>query len=134
HIRDQAWQTLLADVKANPQWKEALGDVDLEIDRDHDRDLIFRVKQAVDRKSWNEFLTKFREKYADKLKDKPEIKLDTVPQGNLAALLEAVKPASLPADEVKKLFDTTYKPLAEQDVKDFVARNYLFGTSGQRKD
>ncbi|MFL5328882.1 MAG: protein translocase subunit SecF [Gemmataceae bacterium] len=133
-IKEEAWQNLIGEVKNNPQWKDALVGVDLDVDRDHDRDLIYRVKGALEKKAWANFLEKFRAKYADQLKDKPDIKLDAVPPGSLAGLLDAVKDLKLPADDVQKLYDESFANAKEDKIKAFVEEHYLFGKSGQRKD
>src|SRR5205085_217992 len=69
-IKEEAWQGLLAEVRNNPEWKDALAGKDIDVDVGHESDLVYRVRQALEEKSWPAALVRFKEKYADKLKDK----------------------------------------------------------------
>ncbi|MBX7104414.1 MAG: protein translocase subunit SecD [Gemmataceae bacterium] len=130
-IKQQAWDALLEAVRSNPEWKAPLAGVDLNVDRDRSRDLGFRIRTALDKKVWTDVLAKFQTQFADKVKD---VKLDGLAVGNIDGVAEAVKATGLTADEVKKFFVGAYKPIAEKDVNDFIAANYSFSSTGNRKD
>lgn len=132
NLKQEAWSALLQAVRENPAWKDVLTGVDLDVKLNHDRDLIYRVKQAVDKKSWATAIAGFKEKFASQLKDKPDIKLDGIEPGSLIPIVEAVKTANISADEVKRYFDSAYKPLSEDDIKKFIKDNYAYGTGGKR--
>ncbi len=131
--KQEAWNGLLAAVKANPDWKAALAGVDLDVDRDREADLSFRIRSAQDKINWAKAIDKFKEQFAEKLKDK-NIKLDGILPGNVVAVADAVKDTGITAEDTKKLFDTTYKPTDEKDLKTFIAANYKFASGSQRKD
>jgi SecD/SecF fusion protein len=133
-LKLEAWDELKAAVTGNPAWKDALADADLDVDAGRTGELAFRIRQALDARAWSQALAKFRERFADKLRDKPEIKLDAVARGNVTGVAEAVKPAGIAADEVTKFFNEEYKPASEDSVRQFVETNYRFGAGGQRQD
>jgi SecD/SecF fusion protein len=128
-IKQKAWDALLDAVKSNPEWKAALAGADLDVDRDRTRDLVYRIRAALDAKAWSDVLGKFRTQFADKLKDS---KLDGIAAGNVPAVVEAVKSAGMSADEVTKFFSDAYKPVSDKEIGDFIAANYAFAAGGKR--
>lgn len=132
NIKQKAWAELLKSVQDNPAWKDALTENDVQVQPDRDKELIFRIKQALDKKSWGAALESFKTKFAEKLKDKPDIKLDGIAPGNIIAVVEAIKTANIPTDDVKKFFDEAYKPTGEDGIKKFINEKYAFGGTAKR--
>lgn len=133
-LKQEAWESLRAAVANHEPWKAALADVDLEMDAGRTGELVFRVKQALDARDWSQAMAKFRDKFADRLKDKSEIKLDAVTRGSVTGIADAVKPANISAEEVTKFFDEAYKPTSEESIRKFVDEHYRFGAGGRRQD
>jgi SecD/SecF fusion protein len=131
--KQEAWNDLLTAVKNNPNWKAALTGVDLDVDRDRESDLAFRIRAALDKQKWTAAIDKFKEQFAEKLKDKP-VKLEGIVAGNIAAVTDAVKDTGITQEDVKKSFETSYKATPEQDIREFIVANYRFASGGQRKD
>lgn len=130
-LKQEAWTSLLNAVRENPEWKDALVGVDLNIDWNRDRDLVYRVRQALEKKAWTAALAGFKEKFATQLKDK-EVKLDGIEPGSIIPVVEAVKAANIPTEEIKRYFDGAYKPVSEDTIKEFITKNYAYGTGGKR--
>lgn len=135
-IREKAWLALIDKVKANPEWAAALANADLDVERDHESELVYEIKNRLDAKAWTQAVAKFREKYKDRPgvnAENAELKKAEERPGAVQAVIDAVKAANIPAEEVRKFFAENFKPADEQPIKDFIAKQYEAG-GGLRKD
>src|SRR5262245_22279770 len=124
-IEKEAWQSLLADVKA--KWPEVLGKIDLDVPQGRERDLILKIQQEL---NWQALKNKLRAKYPA-LKDKPEF--DAVAIGRTDKLTDVVKSLASPnEDELKKFIADNLTTTPPEEVEAFVTQHYV--SAGGKKN
>jgi SecD/SecF fusion protein len=124
-IEKEAWQSLLADVKA--KWPEVLGKIDLDVPQGRERDLILKIQQEL---NWQALKSKLRAKYPA-LKDKPEF--DAVAVGRTDKLTEVVKALATPnEEELKKFIADNLTTTPPEEVEAFVNQHYA--SAGGKKN
>jgi SecD/SecF fusion protein len=124
---EKGWNDLLAAVRANPDWKDAVAQADLNnIQMGNEKELVARVRQAL---NWVALKDKLRDKYPA-VKGKPEF--DAVPVGQMQKLIDVAVAAGAPAEEVKKFVADNGQPVSSEQVEAFVTAHYQAAGGGRK--